>query len=72
MLSTPPAIKISPSPARIALTAMLTAAGDGEVLGAAAVRAADELAVGDDPFPDILPALEQALADEPRVTADPV
>jgi 1,4-alpha-glucan branching enzyme len=54
------------------LAAMLTAAGDGEVLGAAAVRAADELAVGDDLFPDILPALEQALADEPRVTADPV
>ncbi len=53
------------------LTALLAAAGDGEALGAAAVRDADEIAARDDPFPDVLPALEQALADERRVTADP-
>jgi len=53
------------------LAIMLTAAGDGEALGAAAVRAADELAARDDLFPDVLPALELALADEQRVIADP-
>jgi len=52
------------------LAVMLTAAGDGEALGAAAVRATDELAARDDLFPEVLPALERALADEQRVTAD--
>lgn len=52
------------------LTALLAAAGDGEALGGAALRAADEFAVRDDLFPDVLPALEQALADDRRVTAD--
>ncbi len=45
------------------LAVMLTAVGEGEALGGAAAWMADDLAARDDVFPDVLPAIEAALAD---------
>ncbi len=52
------------------LAVVLTAVGEGEGLGSAAVWMADELAQRDDVFPDVLPAIQYALADQERVNAD--
>ena len=52
------------------LAMVLAAAGDGEALGSAAARVAEELAGRDDLFPDILPAVEQALADPSPTPTD--
>jgi 1,4-alpha-glucan branching enzyme len=49
------------------LAVMLTAVGEGEALGSAAAWMATELAERDDLFPDVLPAVEYALADQERV-----
>jgi hypothetical protein len=49
---------------------MLTAVGEGEALGSAAAWMAADLNQRDDLFPDVLPAVEYALADQERVHAD--
>ena len=44
--------------------------GEGDAVGSAAAWMATELAERDDPFPDVLPAVEYALSDQERVDSD--